>query len=307
MSEPERPVHPTTYTSFKIPDLILSHNPPSSPTVTPVVTISLHRPPQRNGFTDRMTQSLVDTFNLLSTDDRVRVVILTSSDPQNKYFCTGMDFNAEHGFGPTLQTHRDGGGRVSLAIYNCNKPVIAALNGSAVGVGITMTLPADIRIASRDAKVGFVFARRGFNMEACSSYFLPRLVGTSKALHLTTTGRVYPATHEVFSDLFSQVVPPEEVYPTALKLAEEIAANVSTVAARVMRDLIYRGPSSPEEAHLLESKVFFDLSTGEDSKEGIKSFLEKRNPNFKGTVEKNSPRAWPWWNTVDIGIWKGKI
>ncbi|KAJ3500932.1 hypothetical protein NM208_g17040 [Fusarium decemcellulare] len=148
--------------------------------------------------------------------------------------------------------------------------------------------------------VGFVFGRRGFSMEACSSFFLPRLIGTSRALHLTTTGGVYPATHKLFDGLFSEVVAPEEVLPTALRIADEIAANVSGVSARVMKDMIYRSVSSPEEAHLLESKIFWHLFTGKDAKEGMQSFLEKRKPEFTGTMEKNAPSAWPWWTPVDI-------
>jgi enoyl-CoA hydratase/carnithine racemase len=137
-------------------------------------------------------------------------------------------------------------------------------------------------------------------MEACSSFFLPRLIGTSRALHLTTTGGVYPSTHRLFDGLFTEIVAPEEVLPTALKIADEIATNVSGVSARVMKDMIYRGVSSPEEAHLLESKIFWDLFTGKDAKEGMKSFLEKRNPDFTGTMEKNAPKVWPWWTPVDI-------
>jgi len=193
---------------------------------------------------------------------------------------------------------------VTLAMSRCTKPIVAAINGSAVGVGITMTLPANIRVVSKDAKIGFVFSQRGFNMEACSSFYLPRLVGTSRALHLTTTGAVYPATDALFSSLFSSVVPAEEVYNTALKIAEQIAGNVSSVAAHVMKEMIYRGPSSPEEAHLLESKLFFDLYNGRDAKEGVASFMEKRKPDFKSTMEEDGPTFLPWWKPLDV---KAKI
>ncbi|KAK7398383.1 hypothetical protein QQX98_012250 [Neonectria punicea] len=301
------PSLPDNYSTFSLPTLQLSHHPPSSPTVTPVIVVKLHRPSARNAFTDDMANSLIRAFDTLSADPRVKAVVLTSSDDTNRFFCAGMDFNSSHGIGPTRDTHRDAGGQVSLALYRCAKPVIAAINGSAVGVGITMTLPANIRVASRDAKIGFVFGRRGFNMEACSSFFLPRLVGTSKALHLTTTGAVYSATHRLFDDLFSEVVAPEEVLPTALKIAEEIAANVSGVASMVMKDMIYRGPGSPEEAHLLESTVFFDLFHGADSKEGVESFLKKRLPDFKATMESDAPVVYPWWTPVDIKKPKSKI
>lgn len=295
---------PSSYESHPLPSLKLLHHPPSSPTVTPIVTILLHRPSARNGFTDEMANSLATAYDLLSRDPRVRCIILSSSDPSNRIFCAGMDFNAKHGFGPTVTTHRDGGGLVTLAMSRCTKPIVAAINGSAVGVGITMTLPANIRVVSKDAKIGFVFSQRGFNMEACSSFYLPRLVGTSRALHLTTTGAVYPATDALFSSLFSSVVPAEEVYNTALKIAEQIAGNVSSVAAHVMKEMIYRGPSSPEEAHLLESKLFFDLYNGRDAKEGVASFMEKRKPDFKSTMEEDGPTFLPWWKPLDV---KAKI
>lgn len=193
-----------------------------------------------------------------------------------------------------------------LAMYRCHKPIVAAINGSAVGVGITMTLPANIRVVSKDAKVGFVFSRRGFNLEACSSFFLPRLIGTSKTLHLTTTGGVYSAGHKLFDGLFSDVVAPDQVLPTALAIADEIAKNTSGVANAVMKDLVYRGPGSPEEAHLLESKIFYDLYYGRDAKEGVESFLQKRLPDFKGTLEDDAPAAYPWWKPVDVKV-KSKI
>lgn len=301
-----KPQLPDSYNAFTLPTLKFSHHPASSQSVTPVIIISLHRPEARNAFTDTMAASLAQAYDLLSVDPRVKCIVLTSSDPKNKFFCAGMDFNEKHIYGPTVNTHRDSGGKVTLPMYRCNKPIIAAINGSAVGVGITMTLPANIRIVSQDAKIGFVFGRRGFNMEACSSFFLPRLVGTSKALHLVSTGAVYPATHKLFSDLFSEVVPADQVLPTALKIAEEIADNVSGVASRVMKDLIYRGASSPEEAHLLESKVFYDFYIGRDAKEGIDSFMQKRKPDFKATMEEDAPIAWPWWTPVDVRV-KSKI
>lgn len=295
------PTIPESYATWKIPDLVFSHHPETSAAVTPVVVVKLHRPAARNGFTDGLAASLITAFDTLSADPRVRCVVLTSSDPTNRVFCVGMDFNASHALDAGLEGHRDSGGKVSLAIYRCNKPVIAAINGSAVGVGITMTLPADIRITSSAAKVGFVFGRRGFNMEACSSFFLPRLVGASRALHLTTTGAVLPAGHRLLDGLFSEVVDdPARVLPAALAAADEVATNVSLPAARVMKDLILRTPASPEEAHLLESRLFYDLSRGRDAKEGIASFLQKRQPELRGTVDEDAPRAYPWWTPVDV-------
>lgn len=299
---------PESYNTFPLPTLLLTHHPASSPTVTPIIIVHLHRPSARNGFTDTMATSLITAFDTLSADPRVRCVVLASGDSTNRVFCVGMDFTAGHtlAIATSPALHRDAGGQVSLAIYRCSKPVIAAINGSAVGVGITMTLPANIRVVSSAAKVGFVFGRRGFNMEACSSFFLPRLVGASRAMHLTTTGAVYPAGHRLFGDLFSDVVEPDQVLPTALSIAEDVAANVSVVASRVMKDLIYRTPASPEEAHLLESKLFVELHGARDSKEGIDSFLQKRLPDFKGTMEEDAPTAYPWWTPVDVRA-KSKI
>jgi enoyl-CoA hydratase/carnithine racemase len=301
---------PHSYAALAVPTIQFSHHPTSSAAVTPVVIIKLHRPDARNAFTDEMCDALIRAFDTLSADPRVRCVVLTSSDPANRFFCAGMDLNAPasaHGPPADVDTHRDGGGRLALAMHRCAKPIIAAINGSAVGVGITMTLPANIRVASRDAKVGFVFARRGFNMEACSSFFLPRLVGASRALHLVTTGAVYPANHRLLDGLFSEVVAPDQVLPAAMAIADEIAANVSVVAARVMKDMVLRGPASPEEAHLLESKVFFDLFSGPDAQEGVTSFMQKRKPNFQGTMEENAPGAYPWWEPMDVTAPKSKI
>ena len=297
---------PDSYTSFNLPGLLLSHHPESSQTVTPVIIVKLHRPAARNGFTAELGDVLVTAFDTLSADRRVKCVVLTSSDASNRIFCAGLDLTVKHDVSASLNEHRDMGGLVSLAIYRCNKPVIAAINGSAVGIGITMTLPANIRVVSSAAKVGVVFGRRGFNMDACSSFFLPRLVGASRALHLTTTGAVFPAGHKVFGDLFSEVVEPDRVLPTALSIADEVAANVSPVASKVMKDLIYRATSSPEEAHLLESRLLIDLQKGRDADEGVQSFLQKRLPDFKGTMEEDSPRAYPWWTPVDIRA-KSKI
>ncbi|KAI0141538.1 enoyl-CoA hydratase/isomerase [Xylariaceae sp. FL1272] len=309
-----------TYTS--LPQVSFQHVPSTAPTATPVIILRLDRPKAKNAFTDTMVTSLVSAFNMLSADPRVKAIVFTSADKTNKIFCPGMDLDAASSSsggagigslslgantklsGPLTaelrkakESYRDGGAQVSLAIYRCSKPVIAALNGSAVGVGITMTLPCNIRIASTSAKIGFVFSRRGINTEACSSFFLPRILGTGKALTLLTTGRVYPATSPYVRDLFAEVVAPESVIPRAVELATEIAEKTSKVSIRAMKDMLYAGaPASPEEAFLLESRVFFDLFRGKDSVEGIKSFLEKRESKFSATWEDDKPTNWPWWD-----------
>lgn len=337
------PEHPLSYNDYPLPQIKLEHHPAASPVPTPVIKVLLDRPDRNNAFTDTMVTSLVAAFNLLSTDPRVKAIVFSSTDPRNRFFCAGMDLgdastasgvdpNAKATVSPEelngqREAHRDGGAQVSLAIYNCNKPVVAALNGHAVGVGITMTLPCNLRVASKDAKVGFVFARRGINskppthyylepseqvscerqreiltlwaVEATSSFFLPRILGAGRALHLVTTGSTYPPSDPLISGLFADVVAAPEVLPRALELAEEIAAKTSAVAIRAMRDMIYRGAQTPEEAFRLESRIFFDLFRGSDAREGIQSFLEKREPDFRGRWENEKPFVWPWWETKD--------
>lgn len=194
------------------------------------------------------------------------------------------------------------GGRVSLAMLHCSKPTIVAIQGAAVGVGITMCLPAAIRIAYTKAKIGFVFSRRGTIMEACSSYFLPRLIGYSRAIHVTTTGSIYPADDPLISTLFSELCSsPELTLTRALALADEIAKNTSTVSTKIMRDMIYRGADSAEGAHLLDSRLIHSMFSSRDNVEGIQSFLQKRPAEFKDQLPENAPAPYPWWHQVDIG------
>ncbi|KAH8204963.1 hypothetical protein TruAng_000846 [Truncatella angustata] len=315
------PEHPLSYNTYALPQIKLEHHPLSSPVPTPVVKVLLDRPAKNNAFTDTMVTSLVTAFNLLSTDPRVRAIVFSSTDPRNRFFCAGMDlddasssssgsaFDDERLLGEDeldrrRKAHRDGGAQVSLAIYGCHKPVVAALNGHAVGVGITMTLPCNLRVASQDAKVGFVFSRRGINMEGTSSFFLPRILGAGRALHLVTTGSTYSPADPLIRDLFADVVPPGKVLPRALELAEDVARMTSGVAIRAMKDMIYRGATTPEEAFKLESRVFFDLFRGSDAREGIRSFLEKRDPDFKGQWERERPTVWPWFEMreADEGV-----
>ena len=194
------------------------------------------------------------------------------------------------------------GGRAVLAIHQCSKPTIAAVNGAAVGIGITMCLPATIRVASADAKIGFVFSRRGIVQDACSSYFLPRLIGLSKALHITATGSVYRADHPLMQSLFSEILPtPEQTFQRALEIAQELATNSSSVSLKLMRDLMNYGPNSAEETHLLDSRLLHQLFGTRDNKEGVDSFFEKRAPVFKGNMQEDAPEIWPWWPQIDIG------
>jgi enoyl-CoA hydratase/carnithine racemase len=330
------PEHPISYTDYHLPQIKLAHHPASSPVATPIVLVILDRPAAKNAFTDTMVTSLVTAFGLLSSDPRVKAIVFTGGDERNRIFCPGMDLDQasastapagsaapdhqERVAGAVTGTtpdgkppspaelarqrlaHRDGGAQVSLAIFNCAKPVVAAINGHAVGVGITMTLPCNARVVSRESKVGFVFARRGINMEATSSFFLPRILGAGRALTLVTTGATYKPDHHLIRDLFVDVVDPDQVLPRALELADEIATNTSSVSTKAMKDMLYRGAQSPEEALLLESRVFFDLFRGADAREGIVSFLEKRPPKFDGVWEKERPFVWPWWSAPSVDV-----
>lgn len=288
---------PANYAAVPYQQIRVSHVPASSPTPTPVILLTLYRPGKNNAYTEVMTKELHNAFGLLSIDDRVKTVVVTG---HGKMFCAGADLEIGFKYGTdTERSHRDGGGVTSLAIYRCTKPVIGAINGSAVGVGITMTLPMSIRIVSNKAKIGFVFARRGLVMEAASSFFLPRLVGYSRAMHLVTTGAVYPSTSPLFGDLFSEIVEPEQVLPRALELADEIAKNTSTVSTAMNKDLMWRGPDSPEGAQLITSKVILELFKSKDNAEGVQSFLEKRPAVFRGTIANDAPAAWPWWPQID--------
>ena len=227
--------------------------------------ITLHRPDNMNAFTPVMEEELKAIIAEADRDDAVRAVVVTGA---GRAYCAGADLSsgdkafdrgAREGRFIPISEYRDGGGKVSLAIYKCRKPVIAAINGPAVGVGITMTLPMDMRIAAEDAKIGFVFARRGVVMEACSSWFLPRIVGIAKANELVFTGRVFKAADEAASGLFNHVVPRDEVLPKAMSIAREIADNTSAMSVAISKALLSHGPSEPDpqSVHLIESKCFY--------------------------------------------------
>jgi len=269
--------------------------------------LTLNRPDRMNAFTGRMMKEMIEILAAASRDDAVRVVVVTGA---GKAFCAGADLG---GGGKTfdstavgedvgLSGHRDGGGRVTLEIFACRKPVIAAINGSAVGVGITMTLPMDIRVVSRDAKIGFVFARRGIVPEACSSWFLPRIVGIAKATEWCLTGRVFRAADEADSKLFNHVVEPDQVLPKAMEIAREIADNTSAVSVALSRALLWHGLGSPDpqHAHLIDSKCIFWTGQGADAYEGVQSFLEKRPAKFTMSAWSDMPEFYPWWTEPKV-------
>ncbi|MCD0447970.1 enoyl-CoA hydratase-related protein [Actinocorallia sp. API 0066] len=272
-----------------------------------VATITLNRPARLNAYTNTMRLETLDAFDRIDADDAVRAVVVTGA---GRAFCAGADleggadtFNHEKALDmfadeDTLadgKTPRDGGGTVVLRIARCLKPVIAAVNGPAVGVGATMTLPMDVRIASDTAKFGFVFARRGIVTEAASSWYLPRVVGISQAMEWAMTGRVFPASEALAGRLVSRVVPPAELLPTAYALAKEVAENTSAVAVASIRRLMYAGLSAetPWQAHASDSKLMAALGQAADAAEGIKSFLEKRPAEFPMAVSRDLPEALP--------------
>ncbi|RMZ82421.1 hypothetical protein DV737_g2131, partial [Chaetothyriales sp. CBS 132003] len=299
-------VPPSSYQTLALQHIKVSHVPESSPTPTSVILITLNRPEKYNAFTRLMQREMCQVYELIEVDPRVKCVVVTGAG--SKAFCAGADLEIGFGSGGGKDVdHRDGGGRVSLSIHQSSKPTIAAINGSAVGVGITMCLPMAIRIAYEKAKVGFVFSRRGLIMEACSSYFLPRLIGHSRAQHLTLTGSVYPANHPLFSTLFSETcATPEATLKRALELADDVAKNTSLVSTKMNRDLMHWGPDSAEATHLLDSQIISALIGSKDNVEGIQSFLEKRPAQFEGRVPEDTPVGYPWWRTPDVSYPRGK-
>ena len=266
-----------------------------------IATITLNRPDRLNAFTGVMRDELMDAFSRADADDEVRAVIVTGA---GRAFCAGADLSAGSATfdyakkeGLNADTHRDGGGRVALRIFEMKKPVIGAINGPAVGIGATMQLPMDVRIASSEARFGFVFTRRGIVPEACSSWFLPRLVGISQALEWTLTGRVFGADEALAGRLVSKVVAPDALIPAARALALEIAENTAPVSVALSRQMLWRmlGADHPMEAHKIDSRGIFHMGASPDVAEGIAAFKEKREPNFGMRVSRDMPPFYPWW------------
>jgi enoyl-CoA hydratase/carnithine racemase len=267
-----------------------------------IATITLNRPEKLNVVTSILIQELLAAFEAADADDAVRVVIVTGA---GRAFCAGADLSAgtqtfdgaRRGRPKPDGEHRDGGGLVSLRIYDLKKPVIAAINGPAVGFGITMTLPMDIRIASSAARIGFVFARRGVVPEACSTWFLPRLVGMQRAAEWVYTGRVFDAAEALVGGLVSRVVAPEALLPTAQALAREIADHTSGVSVALARQMMWKllGADHPMEGHRLDSRGMDWTGRSADAREGIASFFEKRPPRFPLTPSRDMPPYYPWW------------
>jgi enoyl-CoA hydratase/carnithine racemase len=272
-----------------------------------IATITLNRPDKMNAFTGRMMHEIISALDLSDADDNVKAVIFTGS---GRAFCAGADLSSGGATfskgGSDIQTKqgvpRDGGGMVSLRIFNSLKPVIGAINGAAVGVGVTMTLPMDIRVASDGAKFGFVFAKRGILPEACSSYFLPRLVGIQQATEWVFTGRVFSAEEALNGRLVRSVHPGEELLAVARGIAREIADNTAPVSVALSRQMLWRmmGASHPMDAHAVESRGISARGRSADSKEGVTSFLEKRAAVYPDRVSDGLPDIFPNWEDPEF-------
>jgi len=274
-----------------------------------VATITLDRPDRLNAFTVTMQRELCAALDEVDADPEVRVVVVTG---RGRGFCAGADLNAGAAAFDTSSAraaaggvvteadgrHRDEGGLVSLRFFECTKPVIGAINGPAVGVGVTMTLPFDVRLASTTAKFGLVFARRGLVPEAASSWFLPRVVGISRAMEWCATGRVFGPDEALAGGLVRSVHEPDALLPAAYEMAAEIASTTSAVSVTLTRALLWRmlGAAHPMDAHRVDSAIMESLGSSPDVREGVASFLEKRPPAFPATVPDDVPSPYPWWD-----------
>ncbi|HTX49797.1 MAG TPA: crotonase/enoyl-CoA hydratase family protein [Caulobacteraceae bacterium] len=273
-----------------------------------VATLTLNRPDRLNAFTGQMMVDMIRAFDITDADDDVRAVIVTGA---GRGFCAGADLSGGGSTfdrsGPQDATReegrvgdvlRDGGGRLTLRIFDSLKPVISACNGPAVGVGVTMQLAMDIRLASTEARYGFVFARRGLNPEAASSWFLPHLVGVQTALEWCYTGRVFPASEAKERGLVRSVHAPDALLPAARALAREIADNTAPVSIAITRQLIWRmaGAAHPMDAHMADSRGIQYRGAMQDVREGVNSFLEKRPAKFPDKVSTDLPDIWPQWS-----------
>lgn len=278
-----------------------------------ILTITLNRPEKLNAFNAIMQRELIAAFDAADADDNVRAIIVTGA---GRAFCAGADlssgadtFDRDAKRGPVRKLAngdtdysdpqvRDGGGQVTLRIFKCLKPVIGAINGAAVGIGVTMQLAMDIRIASENARFGFVFSQRGIVPEAASSWFLPRIVGISQALEWCYSGKVFPAQEALAGRLVSKVVAPDDLLPAARELARSFIDKTAPVSVALIRQMMWRmlGADDPMEAHKVDSRGIYARGRSEDVKEGVMAFLEKRPAEFKNKVSADMPSYYPWWD-----------
>lgn len=276
-----------------------------------VALITLSRPDKLNAFTPEMMREMIDAVDRTDADDAVRAVIFTG---EGRAYCAGADLSAgTRGFVDESQQSlmntdgsvnysseaaRDGGGLLTLRLFESRKPLIGAINGAAVGIGVTMTLPMDIRLASEAARFGFVFTRRGIVPEAASSWFLPRVVGVSKALEWCYSGRVFDAQEALDGGLVRSIHAPEDLLPAARAIAREIVENTAPVSVALTRQMLWRGlgQSHPMEAHRIDSRAILSRTASADAAEGVASFLEKRPAAYPDAVSKDMPDFYPWWD-----------
>ncbi len=266
-----------------------------------VLTITLNRPEKLNAMNRQMVLDLLDVIDEADRDDDVRVIIFTGS---GRAFCAGADlsgggetFGGEALSDESTTVPRDGGGLITLRLFDCKKLLIAAINGPAVGVGATMTLPMDVRLASTNARMGFVFTRRGIVPEACSSWFLPRVVGISQAMRWVASGRVFPGEEAFAGGLVSELLEPDALLPRAREIAAEVAENTSAVSLALSRQMLWKmlGAAHPMEAHKIDSRGVAFMGASVDAREGVESFLAKRAPKFQLRVSRDLPDYYPWW------------
>ncbi len=272
-----------------------------------VATIELNRPEHMNSITSEMVDELVAVFAETNADPDVRVVVVTG---RGKAYCAGADLSGgsksldaeERGWAEKIDEFRDGGGLITLNIFESTKPVIGAVNGVAAGLGATMLLPMDFIMAAESARFGFVFAKRGIVPEACSTWFLPRKVGITKAAEWFYTGRMVSSAEALDAGLVRSVHADDELLPAAYALAREIVENTAPVAVGMIRQMLWRfsGSEHPMDAHRVDSRINFELGTTPDVVEGITSFLEKRPPQFPGTLPENAPTSYPWWTDPEF-------
>jgi enoyl-CoA hydratase/carnithine racemase len=276
-----------------------------------VAVLTLNRPAKMNAYTRTMMTEMIDALDRTDADDSVRAVIVTGAG--EKAFCAGADLTPEDGGVPFASAEavedlsdtrvRDGGGMITLRMFQSKKPLIGAINGVAVGVGATMQLPMDMRLASTTARYGFVFARRGLVPEAASSWFLPRLVGMPLALEWCMTGRIFGAEEALRGGLVRSLHAPEDLLPAAHALAREIADNTSAVSISMTRAMLWRNVAfdHPMKAHRVDSRAIYSMARTADVKEGVASFLEKRPPSYPLRVSSDMPAFYPWW---DEPVWE---
>jgi len=291
---------PETYVTSPDSHIRITNYPESASGATPIIVVTLNRPEKLNAFNLEMISGLEAFFRVVDRDRRVKAVVLTGS---GRAFSAGIDLSLDSKAPADIPVTevRDIGGRLALAMYNCTKTIIVAYNGLAVGIGMTSTLAAGIRIASPKSKFGFPFSRIGLTMESASSFFLPRMVGYSRATYLLTTGSTYPADSKTLEGIFSELVAePKDVLPRALQLAEELVDRVSTAAIHLNRQLIWRGANSAEEAHLLDSPLLAHQFASRDHAEAKQAFLKSGKPKFSDELEKNAPVTYPWWTEVAV-------